>query len=139
MSSVLSRGLAAVLHRSGAGPAREIVVAGAPVCRRCAALSAGAVVAFLLALLASPPAALLAALVAPAVADAYLEKGLGRPHRPRRLLAANVAAGLALGVLLAQALRGFGAFAVMGGLAVARLVARGAGPRRHRATLGASS
>ena len=93
----LGRLLRATTHRSPAGLAREVVLAGVPACRRCSALTGGALAGMVVALAVAPAPLVVAVVAGPAVVDALREKWWGRAHRPGLLLAANLAAGGAFG------------------------------------------
>ena len=94
-----------VVHRSSAGPEREITVFGRPACARCTALFIGFCAGQLLGLIAGLPWSVVL-LALPALLDAAWEKRLGGHLHRGRLVLVNLLAGLgggaAFGLLVAR-------------------------------------
>jgi hypothetical protein len=111
-----------VVHRSPAGPHREVRFLGASVCARCAAVMGGLVIGIALAPMLSIPIGVAVLLATPAVADAVMEKVLGRGHAPRRLLCANALLGVATALALAAVVRAWGPLPGLGCLGAGRCV-----------------
>lgn len=84
------------VHRSIAGPEREVAVLGHPWCRRCAFLTLGGALGCCFGV-ACPPTAWIGLAAVPAVIDAANEKVLFGRHRPLRLSIVSVLAGGVLG------------------------------------------
>jgi hypothetical protein len=84
------------VHRSIAGPEREVVVLGHPSCRRCAFLMLGLPLGFLFGV-AWPPTAWIGLAAVPAVIDAVNEKLLFGRHHPLRLSIVSMLVGWLLG------------------------------------------